>query len=1795
MKKILGLDLGTNSIGWALVEIDHENRIVRILGLGSRILQMDAGEISKFESGGKLESSAAHRTTDRTIRKSNERFLLRRDRLHCILNLLQTLPEHYKVMIDFVNEKGYRSGKFKRGKEVKLAYTKNSQGKSHFLFMDAYKEMESEFKNAWPELFYKKRNGNVTQIPFDWTLYYLRRKALTQEITKEELAWIILSFNQKRGYTKTIGEDEKIQKEGELTETFIAKVNSVEEVGVKDGLKVFDVILESVSSSEMYHFYEESLIQITFANDLKNIEKISKLNEDASIDELNTKYIISEIRKMKVIDVLNTKDEKDNNKKVKDNFVFDIKLETGWIKEQQSRYAPKWIGIERDFIIKTTYDINGKRIEKGSDKGRNINAPKEEDWTLVKLKTETTISSFNAKNKTFGLASFIYSELLKNPSQKIKGSLVTVVERKYYKEELDKILECQKRFHKELIDVNLYKKAVNLLYPNNENHRRKLESFSSTKNSSDSFTKLISDDILMYQRDLKSKKSLIADCVYEKENFLKINKKTGESYKDPLKAIHKANPLYQEFRLWQFIKRLKIIDLVGKEVNGEVYINKDVSENLLTIEIKEKLFEALNDKESITQKQFFEVYNKIKGFKKNDINKLAPETHKWNFVVYTDEQKKTEHKEPCNETRYSFIVRLKRIKDFDWNLFLTKENEYRLWHFFYSVKNQNEFKAGLKTLIENLLIGSKLSLDFKELLIQNFITFEGFRNDYGTYSERALKKLLPFLRLGKYWNKIEIEQILLDIQKYIEFEDKSNKLNIEDSELKRKKVLNTVITKEGINGEIKDFQGLWISSACYIVYNRYSEVGDLQYWHSPDDIDNYIKNDFKQHSLNNPVVEKVLIETLQLVKEIWKYYGTQDCEMNYEKLFDAIHIELGREMKKNAKERERESKKNSENKASNERIATILKEIIGEDKAKSPFQLQKLRILEEDLLTSIQFDKDNTCYSIVNGNITKKEIRDITNKDFSNVSKNDMMRYKLWLDQRYQSPYTGKVIKLTDLFDREKYEIEHVFPKERITLNAMSNLVIAETEVNKEKKAKTGYQFILDCNGKRKIKCAAHNNQEVEIKSPEEYETLVKTNFKDKKKQEILLSKDIPDDFTNSQLNNARFISKMAMKLLSNIVREEGEDSYRSKNVLPVNGAITNTLKRDWQLNDTWNELIQPRFERLNKITNSKLFGDFREIDGHLVFDNKVPEELANNFDKKRIDHRHHALDALIIALTTENHVNYLNNISSKEDKTDKLQQRTKLKNILTDKKKNRQEDETGTRFFLPPAQEKRGGTITEYKYIFKKKESKSVFKHVALEALQNTIVSFKQKARVIKQRTNKYQLWSEENGKLEMVSEKGLKLKEKFNVKQKLHLATFYGNVKLQQKTVLKPLTVAVSCIDKIVSKELRDKIIMLKDNKSIKHDEIITLLKSQFPTVEIYEDFVATRYENTIVSLGSLDSNKIIGAIESITDLSIQNILKNHLEKYNSILIPIDNAAKYIEQIVDSEHKLNIAEQIKENLSLEHISIDNKQVFETQVFTKLLKLTDKEKERQILNPQIAFSFEGVEEMNNNIQSLNNGKNHQPIFKVRMFTALGTKFPVSDEGQKSKKIVVTAGDSNLFCGFYENSNGERKFQIPTLKESVESLKQGLAPNVTSILDTKTNETYYLKFVLMPKDFVFVPTMEENDNPSLVDLENLTKEQKTRIYKFRDGSINSQGEAQMNFMPASWANMIFKESKISPKIKVIENKDLKGEITITSDKDKSQNSLDGVQIKSCCWKLEIDRLGNIKKCIRPDMNVVDKL
>lgn len=89
--------------------------------------------------------------------------------------------------------------------------------------------MVEDFRKNQPELV-----ADGKKVPYDWTVYYLRKKALTQAITKEELSWILLNFNQKRGYYQLRGEEEE-EKANKKVEFHALKVVAVEDSGEKKG------------------------------------------------------------------------------------------------------------------------------------------------------------------------------------------------------------------------------------------------------------------------------------------------------------------------------------------------------------------------------------------------------------------------------------------------------------------------------------------------------------------------------------------------------------------------------------------------------------------------------------------------------------------------------------------------------------------------------------------------------------------------------------------------------------------------------------------------------------------------------------------------------------------------------------------------------------------------------------------------------------------------------------------------------------------------------------------------------------------------------------------------------------------------------------------------------------------------------------------------------------------------------------------------------------------------------------------------------------------------------------------------------------------------------------------------------------------------------------------------------------------------------------------------------------------------------------------------------------------------
>ena len=101
-KHILGLDLGTNSIGWAIVDANESEKGLQpkqILKAGSRIIPMDAALMGDFEAGNSI-SQTHDRTMSRGMRRLYERRALRRERLNRVLNILGFLPEHYVMHLN---------------------------------------------------------------------------------------------------------------------------------------------------------------------------------------------------------------------------------------------------------------------------------------------------------------------------------------------------------------------------------------------------------------------------------------------------------------------------------------------------------------------------------------------------------------------------------------------------------------------------------------------------------------------------------------------------------------------------------------------------------------------------------------------------------------------------------------------------------------------------------------------------------------------------------------------------------------------------------------------------------------------------------------------------------------------------------------------------------------------------------------------------------------------------------------------------------------------------------------------------------------------------------------------------------------------------------------------------------------------------------------------------------------------------------------------------------------------------------------------------------------------------------------------------------------------------------------------------------------------------------------------------------------------------------------------------------------------------------------------------------------
>jgi CRISPR-associated endonuclease Csn1 len=341
--------------------------------------------------------------------------------------------------------------------------------------------------------------------------------------------------------------------------------------------------------------------------------------------------------------------------------------------------------------------LNQKRGYKSSRSDANLDK-KDTDYVA-------TVKSRHEKIKELNLTigQHFYNELLKDESYRVKENIFP---REAYIEEFDTICKAQQKYHPDLTKELLSK---------------------------------IRNEIIYYQRPLKSQKGLVSVCDFE--GFWTI--KDGKEYFVGPKVAPKSSPLFQLAKIWENINNIKISSRSGGDV-------------LLTPEQKWSLFQHLDNNEKLTRTDLLKILN----LKRDNcyVNKQLAKGLQGNITKYAIKQCFGNSNEfesllkldlKINEgigegfiydKETGEIINSKPIQFIDPSV--EKEPFYQLWHTIYSINDQEECSKVLQTKfkIEELIANKLAAIDFS-------------KHAFGNKSVKVIRKILPYLMEGDDYSK----------------------------------------------------------------------------------------------------------------------------------------------------------------------------------------------------------------------------------------------------------------------------------------------------------------------------------------------------------------------------------------------------------------------------------------------------------------------------------------------------------------------------------------------------------------------------------------------------------------------------------------------------------------------------------------------------------------------------------------------------------------------------------------------------------------------------------------------------------------------------------------------------------------------------------------------------------------------------------------------------------------------------------------------------------------------------------
>lgn len=224
--------------------------------------------------------------------------------------------------------------------------------------------------------------------------------------------------------------------------------------------------------------------------------------------------------------------------------------------------------------------------------------------------------------------------------------------------------------------------------------------------------------------------------------------------------------------------------------------------------------------------------------------------------------------------------------------------------------------------------------------------------------------------------------------------------------------------------------------------------------------------------------------------------------------------------------------------------------------------------------------------------------KDLKEKGIPLPSRADIEKWMLWKESQECCPYTGDQIGFDALFGNVRFEVEHIWPRSRSLDDSFRNKTLCRRDMNIAKGNRTPFEFYQ---GNPDAWSAVTNRLQKLVASKGSPGMPLS-------KVKRFLAEAMPEDFASRQLNDTGYAARQAVAFLKRLWPDLGPEAPVT--VQAVSGRVTAQLRKLWELNNI----------------------------------------LSDDGGKTRADHRHHAIDALVVACTDPGITNRLSRYWQQRD-----------------------------------------------------------------------------------------------------------------------------------------------------------------------------------------------------------------------------------------------------------------------------------------------------------------------------------------------------------------------------------------------------------------------------------------------------------------------------------------------------------------------------------------------------------------